>query len=117
MANSANLALPYLAASQAQKHVTHNEALRLLDGIVQLSAADRGVNTPPGSPAEGACYIVGGAPTGAWAGWGGNIAMWADGAWLRLVPKPGWTCWVQDEGMFYVHNGAGWVTLASTLGL
>jgi len=33
-----NLALPYILAAQAQKHVTHNEALRLLDGIVQLSS-------------------------------------------------------------------------------
>ena len=26
-----HLGLPYLLAAQAQKHVTHNEALRLLD--------------------------------------------------------------------------------------
>lgn len=116
MANSANLALPYLAASQAQKHVTHNEALRLLDGIVQLSAADRAVNTPPGSPSPGTRYIVGGAPTGEWAGWDDSIALWADGSWFRMIPKPGWTCWVEDEGMFYVFDGSGWVTLASTLG-
>jgi hypothetical protein len=30
-----HLALPLMAAAQAQKHVTHNEALRLLDGLVQ----------------------------------------------------------------------------------
>ena len=33
-----HLLLPYLLAAQAQKHVTHEEALRLLDGFVQLSA-------------------------------------------------------------------------------
>ena len=27
-----HLGLPYLLAAQAQKHVTHNEALRLLEG-------------------------------------------------------------------------------------
>ena len=26
--------LPYILAAQAQKHVTHNEALRILDGLV-----------------------------------------------------------------------------------
>ena len=31
-----NLALPYILSAQAQKHVTHNEALRRLDGMVQL---------------------------------------------------------------------------------
>ena len=31
-----HLLLPYILAAQAQKHVTHNEALRILDGFVQL---------------------------------------------------------------------------------
>ena len=30
---STHLLLPYLLAAQAQKHVTVNEALRLLDGL------------------------------------------------------------------------------------
>ena len=30
---SAILSLPYLMPAQAQKHVTHNEALRILDGV------------------------------------------------------------------------------------
>ena len=37
MDTSPNLALPYLLANQAQKHVTVNEALRRLDALVQLS--------------------------------------------------------------------------------
>ncbi|MFN3616345.1 MAG: glycoside hydrolase TIM-barrel-like domain-containing protein, partial [Rubrimonas sp.] len=36
-----HLLLPYILAAQAQKHVTHNEALRILDGLVQLSVLDR----------------------------------------------------------------------------
>ena len=49
---------PYILAAQAQKHVTHNEALRLLDGLVQLSVLDRDLTAPPGSPADGDRYIV-----------------------------------------------------------
>jgi hypothetical protein len=49
-----HLLLPYIQASQAQKHVTHNEALRILDGLVQLSVLDRDLTAPPGSPADGA---------------------------------------------------------------
>jgi hypothetical protein len=30
-----HLLLPYVLAAQAQKHITHNEALRILDGLVQ----------------------------------------------------------------------------------
>jgi len=46
------LVLPYILAAQAQKHVTHNEALRLLDGLVQLSVLDRDLTAPPVSPRE-----------------------------------------------------------------
>ena len=45
-----HLLLPYILASQAQKHVTHNEALRLLDAMVQLSVLDRDLAAPPASP-------------------------------------------------------------------
>ena len=31
-----NLLLPYILAAQAQKHVTHNEALRVLDAAGKL---------------------------------------------------------------------------------
>ena len=48
-----HLGLPYLLAAQAQKHVTHNEALRLLDAMVQLSVLDRTRTAPPASPADG----------------------------------------------------------------
>lgn len=34
---SSNLAPPYLAAGQAQKHVTVNESLLRLDALVQLA--------------------------------------------------------------------------------
>ena len=42
-----HLPLPYILASQAQKHVTHNEALRLLDTMVQLSVLDHTRTVPP----------------------------------------------------------------------
>ena len=38
---SPNLSLPYIQQNQAQKHVTHNEGMRLLDGVVQLSVLSR----------------------------------------------------------------------------
>ena len=59
---STHLGLPYLLAAQAQKHVTHNEALRLLDAMVQLSVLDRTRTTPPASPVDGdqtvACRVM-----------------------------------------------------------
>ncbi|MFV0302110.1 MAG: DUF2793 domain-containing protein, partial [Paracoccus sp. (in: a-proteobacteria)] len=103
-----NLLLPYLMAAQAQKHVTHNEALRLLDAMVQLSVLDRTRWAPPTAPADGDRHLVGSGATGLWAGWDGNIAYRADGAWMRLVPRAGWLAWVADEEMFLVWTGSAW---------
>ena len=104
-----NLLLPYILAAQAQKHVTHNEALRLLDGLVQLSVLDRDLTAPPGSPNDGDRYIVASGGTGDWAGWDLNVALFTDGAWLRLPPRTGWRAWVEDEGLLLVYDGTGWV--------
>jgi hypothetical protein len=113
---STHLLLPYLLASQAQKHVTMNEALRLLDGLVQLAVLDRDRTTPPGSPADGERHLVASGATGAWTGWEGSVAYWVDGAWMRLVPRPGWRAWVEDEGLLLIFDGSTWtVPLPSTL--
>ncbi|SIS92196.1 DUF2793 domain-containing protein [Phaeovulum vinaykumarii] len=103
-----HLGLPYLLAAQAQKHVTHNEALRLLDAIVQLSVLDRTRTAPPASPADGNRHLVASGATGLWAGWDLNIAFWVDGAWIRLVPRTGWLVWVAAEGVFLVWTGSAW---------
>ena len=103
-----HLLLPFILAAQAQKHVTHNEALRILDGLVHLSALDRDLTAPPGSPADGDRYIVASSATGDWAGWDLNIALWTDGAWLRLPPRTGWRTWVEDEALLLVWTGAAW---------
>ena len=104
-----NLLLPYILAAQAQKHVTHNEALRILDGLVQLSVRDRDLTVPPSSSADGDRYIVASGATGDWAGWDLNVVLWTDGAWLRLPPRTGWRAWVEDEGVLLVYGGAGWI--------
>ena len=103
-----HLLLPYILAAQAQKHVTHNEALRLLDVMVQLSVLDRDLTAPPASPADGDRYMVASGATGLWAGWDLNVTTWVDGIWMRLVPRPGWLAWIADEATFFVWNGSAW---------
>ena len=103
-----HLLLPYILAAQAQKHVTHNEALRLLDAMVQLSVLDRDLTAPPVSPADGDRYIVASGATGLWTGWDLNVTTWVDGVWMRLVPRLGWLAWIADEATFFVWNGSAW---------
>ncbi len=112
-----NLALPLLAAAQAQKHVTVNEALSRLDGLVQISVKNRNLTAPPASPVEGDRYIVAAGATGAWAGWDGEVVLFSGGAWLRLAPQEGWRVWIEDEGVLVVRTGGAWLTLDAVLNL
>uniref|UniRef100_E6VEL6 DUF2793 domain-containing protein n=1 Tax=Rhodopseudomonas palustris (strain DX-1) TaxID=652103 RepID=E6VEL6_RHOPX len=107
MTATANLGLPFIEAAQAQKHVTHNEALRILDAAIQIAVLDRNRNAPPPNPAEGARHIVGAGATGAWSGRDDAIASWQDGAWAFLVPKPGWCVWSVADDVLLVYGG-GW---------
>jgi hypothetical protein len=109
MDQTSKLKLPYILAAQSQKHVTHNEALRVLDALVQLAVVDMDLSAPPGSPSEGACYIVGAGPTGAWAGHAAQIAAFQDAAWAFYVPLEGWLAWVGDEDTLYAFDGTHWV--------
>jgi hypothetical protein len=95
MSETPLLALPLIAAEQAQKHVTLNEALNALDALVQLAVKDRDVTAPPGSPAEGDRYIVAAGASGAWAGRDLDIAAWQGGAWNFYEPTEGWRCWIE----------------------
>jgi hypothetical protein len=108
LSETPRLALPLIAAAQAQKHVTHNEALGLVDALVHLSVASRALAAPPADAETGERHIVGAAPTGAWAGHAGAVAEREEGAWRFLVPRSGWLAWVEDETCLLVHDGAGW---------
>ena len=107
--NSAILALPYIQPGQAQKHVTHNEALRQLDIIVQLSVAGFDATTPPAAPATGEVHALGTSPSGAWAGHGDRLAAWIDGGWLFLTPQAGWRAWGGATGELRIWDGGAWV--------
>ena len=109
-----NLALPFIMPAQAQKHVTHNEAIELLDMIVQMTLESSDATTPPASPIEGRAWALGASPTGAWAGRGGMIAAWRGGGWLFVAPRDGWMAWVKDAAELQVFTGGAWATLART---
>jgi hypothetical protein len=116
MTDTPNLALPLMAAAQAQKHVTHNEALAMLDALAQLTVNSRSLVAPPATPAEGARFLVPAGGAGAFAGKAGQIALLDGGSWRFLPPKAGWLAYVADEGAALVHDGAGWVGLGQAIG-
>jgi hypothetical protein len=113
MTNTTHLGMPFIEGSQAQKHVTHNEALRILDAAIQIGVLDADQASPPPAPVEGDRHIVASGATGAWAGQAGAVAAYEDGAWRFLTPKPGWCAWSDADGALLVYDGAAWTDVAS----
>jgi hypothetical protein len=119
MSNDATprLSLPFVAAGQAQKHITVNEALGKLDGLVQLAVQSRTTAAQPASPADGAMHILPSGATGAVVVRQGRRPagpLHADGVWETLTPSAGWLAWIIDEGLALIHDGENWTPLSST---
>ncbi|QDG74462.1 DUF2793 domain-containing protein [Labrenzia sp. PHM005] len=114
MSTTARLNLPFIAASQAQKEITHNEALTVLDALSHLAALDRDLTAPP-AVSDGDSYIVGIGGSGDWTGQDGKIAHYADGAWTFLEPFVGLIAFIADEGTLAVYTSSGWADYGALL--
>lgn len=108
MSNSQRLQLPFVQAAQAQKHITVNEALVRLDGLVNLTLASVDTVTPPNNPLDGEVYAVPSGATGDWSGLGGAIAIASNGGWVFVVPTRGWRAWVDDVSETAIFDGQIW---------
>lgn len=111
---SDRLKLPLLAAAQAQKEVTHNEALALADIAVQAVVQSVAPASVPASPAVGQCWIVGPSPSGAWTGHAGAIAAWTSGGWRFVAPFEGMQAWSVADGLVVRRGPSAWTTGALT---
>ena len=112
------LLLPYIETQQAQKEVTHAEALNRLDALVMTTVQTRTIFVPPANPVEGQLYLLPAspAPTGDWVSQGGKVAQRLGHTWRFYVPLAGWTVWVADEQAAYTYTGTVWMqtTIKST---
>lgn len=86
------LGAPILEEGQASAEIDLNETFgRLFAGTIAVVELLR--NTPPVSPTNYQAWIVGTAPTGAWAGQAEKIAIWLDG-WKFMTAVGGMSCFV-----------------------
>lgn len=127
MSTSAKLGMPFISQQQATPEITHNEAILMMSAF-QVGVESIGLNTPPLSPNEGDCYIIGTAPTGDWSGRANAIAIYFINGW-RFVPdidsdgaiidmgaaQEGLRAWVKGDSQYY-WNGSSWVAAASIPG-
>ncbi len=102
------LHLPQLVSQQEMTNVTWNEALAQLDALTGLVLLGQSVDDPPADPQDGDAYLIGSAPTGAWAGYANKIASCLDGAWRFYTPFIGLSAYMAPAGKLMVFTSAGW---------
>ncbi len=109
------LALPYVAAGQAQKHVTVNEAFARLDGLVQMAVETQTLSSAPNAPKDGSLYILAPSPTGAaWSGYAaGSVMRFDAGSWSAFAVDEGTVAWLRDEDRLVVFDGQRWRSAGS----
>lgn len=110
MTQTDRLGLPLLAAGQAQKEITHNEALTMLDLAIALTVERDDLSAPPSSPGAGLCWIIADGASGDWFGRERQIAGWTDAGWRFLAPRVGMQAWHALHGHLLRFDGAGWVS-------
>lgn len=110
MVKTANLELPLLQAAQAQKHVTVNEALALLDAAAQLRLQSISVQEPPVGVTDGMAYFVPTGASGEWALQHGKLAVQSNGGWVFVTPRTGWRAWIVDTATAAMFDGVAWVS-------
>jgi hypothetical protein len=105
---TARLAMPLLAAGQAQKEITHNEAMTVVDGLLHGAIESRSLAAPPGSPVAGQLWLVAASPSGAWTGQAGRLALWTAGGWRYVAPVAGQLLWSRADSIFGWFDGSVW---------
>ncbi|MGJ8560378.1 MAG: DUF2793 domain-containing protein [Litorimonas sp.] len=109
--SSLHLDLPYILPAQAQKYITHNESLTILDVLVQLQVQSDQLLQPPALVDEGGLYLVASLSTSEWQDKANQIAHYLNGGWTFYPPSEGWRVWIQESGELKVWSGDAWRTL------
>lgn len=102
-------ALPFLAVSQAQKELIHNESLLLVDAM--LHPRVEAVESDPAlivDPQEGQAWIIGASPVGIWADRMGHIAIWTSSGWRYVEPTSPMTVWLASENNVHRFQEGSW---------
>jgi hypothetical protein len=108
METTPRLGLPNLIAGQAQKEITHNEALQILDSVVAAAVEEPARVNPPTAAVVGTAYIVGEQATGDWSGHDRKIAAFTPGGWRLIPPVEGLSVFVKSTGATARYQNGAW---------
>lgn len=109
--HTARFELPLLAISQAQKEVTHNEALIRIDALLHAVVEDRLAQAPDAVENDlGKCWLVDDGALGLWSGKSGQIAIWVGADWRYAVPTEGMRVRLRTAQCDLVHVQGTWIS-------
>ena len=108
MSKSINNAIPFVPENTIDPAAGLNEAINVIDALMQVRVLTVGGNAPPATPAEGDRHIVGTAPTGAWAGKAGKLARWLGGGWSFFDAALAVNL---ADSKLYLRGSAGWIVV------
>ncbi|MDR0571466.1 MAG: DUF2793 domain-containing protein [Rickettsiales bacterium] len=111
---TSNLKLPLMLPNQSGKEITHNEALVILDNIIQNPVIDNTLHVPPANPIINDLYIVGSDATDEWTDKENCLAFY-DNGWNFVEPKEGFTFFLKSSHTFYTFDGEDWKKTSKTI--
>ena len=111
MSTTPNLNLELVPSNSLQPWVAVNDALQLLDALVQLTVESRTLTAPPATVSGdvGKRWIVAASATGDWAGHDDDIALCtAAGLWRFITPREGFEGWDAGAGERVRYESGAW---------
>lgn len=104
-----NIGLTELANGQAN-FLNANEAFAIIDALLQTPVISKTLTAAPGSPANGALYIMASAWAGITGAAAGKLALYRAGSgWIVITPKEGWKFECAEDEITYRYDGADWL--------
>ena len=101
--------LPLLFAGQSQKEMTFNEAILLVDFLLQ-PVIESTTTAVPGAPTPGQCWIISTGASGIFSGKTDQIAAWSEGGWRFIAPKEGMRVFDRARTGHRIYHGGAWRT-------
>lgn len=109
MTKTPNLSIDLIHPNQSQKELTINEALTIIDSVLNNSIININVNNIPLNPASGDLYHIGDSATGEWENYLGHMAVYTDGGWRYFMPRHGFIMWSNAHDSKIVYKQGAWV--------
>jgi hypothetical protein len=100
MSKTGRLGLPYIMQGQAQKEVTHNQALNILDVYVN-TVVEAMVTELPAKAKDGKLYII-----------DNELTQYSNGNWTNYPALEYMEVWLKDKQIKMIYDGKNWLKLS-----